>query len=366
MKKTKLLCILHYSPPAHGASKVGDFIKSSEKLKDEFDCKFIKIKSSDTLEDIGKMNFRKIYLLLELFFNILFTIFIFRPEKIYFTASTKGFAFYRDVLLSGIWKFYKLFVSCEVFYHYHTKGVKEFVKNPRNLKLTKYFLKDINLVLLSPMLEADFEDVKTYKKVLFLPNGVENTYDENSFENYISKKDFAKINILYLSNMIKSKGYYEVLKLANNNKNQNIHFDFAGGWQNKEDEKEFFDFIKINHLEDIVTFHGFVNGCEKKELFENSQLFIFPTRYGNEAFPLSILEAFSYGLPTLSTDEGSIPFIIDEKSGVIVNNLNNLNIAFNEMLKKYINIEISRHCRNRYLENFSLEQFEENLLEVLK
>ena len=366
MKKTKLLCILHYSPPAHGASKVGDFIKSSEKLQDEFDCKFIKIKSSDTLEDIGKMNFRKIYLLLELFFNILFTVLIFRPEKIYFTASTKGFAFYRDVLLSGIWKFYKLFVSCEVFCHYHTKGVKEFVKNPRNLKLTNYFLKDINLVLLSPMLEADFEDVKTYKKVLFLPNGVENTYDENSFENYISKKDFAKINILYLSNMIKSKGYFEVLKLANNNKNQNIHFDFAGGWQNKEDEKEFFDFIKTNHLEDTVTFHGFVNGNEKKELFENSQLFIFPTRYENEAFPLSILEAFSYGLPTLSTDEGSIPFIIDKKSGIVVNNLDNINIAFNEMLEKYINIEASRYCRKRYLENFSLEQFEENLLEVLK
>lgn len=366
MRKQKLLCILHYSPPAHGASKVGDFIKSSEKLKDEFHCKFIKIKSSDTLEDIGKMNFKKIYLLVELFFNILFTIFIFRPEKIYFTASTKGFAFYRDVLLSGIWKFYKLFVSCEVFYHYHTKGVKEFVKTPRNLKLTKFFLKDIYLILLSPMLEADFENVKTYKKVLFLPNGVENSYDENSFENYISKKDFTKTNILYLSNMIKSKGYFEVLKLANNNKNENIHFDFAGGWQNKEDEKEFFDFIKTNHLEDTVTFHGFVNGSEKKELFENSQILMFPTRYELESFGLVIIEAFSYGLPVLATDEGSIPFIIDKKSGIVVNSLDNLNIAFNEMLEKYINIETSRYCRNRYLENFSLEQFEENLLEVLK
>ena len=49
MKKQKLLCILHYAPPAHGASKVGDFIKSSQKLKDEFDCRFIKIKSSISL-----------------------------------------------------------------------------------------------------------------------------------------------------------------------------------------------------------------------------------------------------------------------------------------------------------------------------
>ena len=366
MKKQKLLCILHYSPPAHGASKVGDFIKSSEKLKDEFHCKFIKIKSSDTIGDIGKVNFKKFYFVLELFFKILFMVLIFRPDKIYFTASVRGIAFYRDLLFSNIWKIYKLFTSCDVFYHYHTKGIKEFIISDRNKKLTRYFLKDINLILLSPMLEDDFEDVKTYKKVLFLPNGVENSYDENSFENYISKKDFTKTNILYLSNMIKSKGYFEVLKLANNNKNENIHFDFAGGWQNKKDEKEFFDFIKNNHLEDIVTFHGFVNGSEKKELFENSQILMFPTRYELESFGLVIIEAFSYGLPVLATDEGSIPFIIDKSSGIVVNNLDKLDLAFEEILKKYINIETSRYCRKRYLENFSLEQFEENLLEVLR
>ena len=36
------------------------------------------------------------------------------------------------------------------------------------------------------------------------------------------------------------------------------------------------------------------------------------------------------------------------------------------ILEKYISIETSRYCRNRYLDNFSLEQFEKNLLEVLR
>lgn len=366
MKKQKLLCILHYSPPAHGASKVGDFIKSSEKLKDEFDCKFIKIKSSDTIGDIGKVNFKKIYFVLELFFKILFMVLVFRPDKIYFTASVRGIAFYRDLLFSNIWKVYRLFTSCEVFYHYHTKGIKKFVKNDRNKKLTKYFLKDINLVLLSPMLEADFDDVKTYTKVLYLPNGVEDNYDTKSFENYISKKDFEKVNILYLSNMIKSKGYFEVLKLANETKDKNYHFNFAGGWTNDADKEEFFKYIKDNSLENIITFHGFVNGEQKRELFENSHLFIFPTRYKNEAFPLSILESFSYGLPCLSTDEGSIPFILDKESGVIVNDLDDLSFGFNTILENYNNIDTAIYCRKRFIENFSLEQFEENLLKVLK
>ncbi len=304
-------------------------------------------------------------ILQELFFKILFTLFVFRPNKIYFTASNKGFAFYRDVLLSLLWKFYSLFTSCDTYYHYHTKGVKDFVKRSINLYLTKFFLKGVNLILLSPMLESDFKDVKTYKKVLYLPNGVEDSFGSKSFENYLADKDFSNINVLYLSNMIKSKGYFEVLKLAKHFKNKNIYFHFAGGWQSSEDEEEFFNFIKENNLEKIVTFYGFVNGDQKRELFEKSHLFIFPTRYKKEAFPLSILEAFSYGLPVLSTDEGSIPYIVDEESGIVVKDLNNFSNVFEDLIKSYLNIDTAKYCRKRYLENFSLEEFEESLLRVL-
>ena len=147
---------------------------------------------------------------------------------------------------------------------------------------------------------------------------------------------------------------------------KNFHFNFAGGWQNDEDKEEFFKYIKNNSLEKTVTFHGFVNGEQKRELFENSHVFIFPTRYKNEAFPLSVLEAFSYGLSCLSTDEGSIPFIINDKSGVVVNHLNDLSKGFDTILENYINMDTAKYCRKRYLKNFSLEQFEENLMELLR
>jgi glycosyltransferase involved in cell wall biosynthesis len=164
--------------------------------------------------------------------------------------------------------------------------------------------------------------------------------------------------------MIKSKGYFEVLKLAKSFKNKNYNFHFAGGWQSKEDEIEFFDFIKDNSLENTVTFHGFVNGNQKKNLFENTSIFVFPTRYENEAFPLSILESFSYGVPVLTTDEGSIPFIVDDKSGIVMKDINTINEDFQTMIDKYISKETSIYCRKRYIENFSLEHFEENLIKV--
>ncbi|MCK5536208.1 MAG: hypothetical protein KAI79_05230, partial [Bacteroidales bacterium] len=154
MNKPKLLCILHRAPPAHGAAKVGDFIAESKKLSENFECLFISIKSSETIGDIGKVNFKKFYLVAELYVKVLWALMTFRPQKIYFTASVRSVALYRDLLVSTLWKAYTLFKPVEVYYHYHTKGINTFVSSSeRNLKLTRFFVKDVNLVLLSPLLE---------------------------------------------------------------------------------------------------------------------------------------------------------------------------------------------------------------------
>ncbi len=368
-KISKLLVILHRAPPAHGAAKVGDFIALSEKLNENFDCRFITIKSSDTIGDIGKVNLKKLYFVVELYIRVLWALVSFRPDKIYFTASISSVAFYRDLLISTLWKSYKLFKSPEVYYHYHTKGIDEFVTtSDYNLKLTRFFLKDVNLILLTPILKNDFQKVQTYKQALYLPNGVENTFEDLEFKEFIDEKykQIDSIEILYLSNMIKSKGYFSVLELANQTKDQLVHYHFAGAWQNIEDEKEFFEYIKQNNLEKKVTFHGFVNGEKKQALLRNAHVLAFPTRYKAESFGLVIVEAMSYGVPVIATDEGSIPSILDEKSGIILHDLDKLPESLNQIKQKFLNTETAMYCRKRYLKNFSLDLFEENLVKTLK
>jgi glycosyltransferase involved in cell wall biosynthesis len=362
--KEKILFILHTSPPKHGAAKVGDFIKDSNKIKEKFNCKFISIKSSETIADIGKFNLKKIKYVFKLYFNVLFTLITFKPDKIYYTSSIRSVAFYRDILISTLWKIYSKFKHIEIFYHYHTKGVDKFVsKSKINYFLTKFFVKDVNLILLSPLLKKDFNKINSYKKIFFLPNGVEDNLKNLNFNAYVDNKyqNIKKIEVLYLAHLMKSKGYQEVLYLAK--KFKQIIFHFAGGFGNEEDKKIFFNFINKYKLNN-VKYHGFVSGEEKDVLFKQVLLYIYPTK--NDAFPLSILESLSYGVPVISTNEGSIPYILDKNSGIIIDDLEKLEEAFNKGLENLINKNISLYCRKRYLENFTLEKFEENLIKILK
>ena len=121
--------------------------------------------------------------------------------------------------------------------------------------------------------------------------------------------------------------------------------------------------MKEHGLEEQVIHHGFVSGEQKDALFKKNHLLLYPSK--NDAFPLTLLESLSYGVPVIATDEGSIPYILDGKSAIVLEDVNDLPEALEEAKQRLVNKETARYCRQRYLENFSLEQFEENLVELL-
>lgn len=372
MKKKNALFILHYAPPIHGAAKVGDTILKSKLLNETFSCRFIKINSSDKIEDIGAFNFFKIISSIELFFKTVYQIITFQPQIIYFTVSPRGFAFYRDFIISIPIKVYNLFNKSRlsVFYHYHARGILEFTNaSSVSKKLTNFFLRNVNVILLSDLIKNDLKFVSSYKKIIVLNNGVENSLSKEDFGKMLSDRTNKKnIDILYLSNMIKDKGYDKVLEIASKSRlsksTSKYSFHFAGAWSSDAEKSYFYNYVEENNLEDMVTYHGLVTGEKKSELFKKTNVFFFPTRYKREVFPLSVLEALSYGLPVLTFNQGAISDIINTSIGIISSE-KNLYEDFNKITEDYLTLTTYQQCREFFLDNFSEQKFLLNLISIL-
>jgi glycosyltransferase involved in cell wall biosynthesis len=369
-KKNNVLFILHYSPPVHGASKVGDTIVKSEFLKEKFSTKYIKIKSSQKIDQIGRFSFRKVFALIELFFKIIYTLLIFRPKKIYYTASSFGFAFYRDLVVTLPIKIYTFFKKSSIFYHYHAKGVEDFTTSSKLKKyLTNYFVKNVVLIFISPLMKNEIRLLNTYKDVLYLKNGVPNMLSDSEFESISKDRSNSEVTrVLYLSNMIREKGYDVVLSIAKEVKEKNINkfkFDFAGGWASKEEEIYFKDFVHNHNLENLVVYHGLVKGEKKKTLFSKANLFIFPSSYKKEVFPLAVLEALSYGLPVLAFDIGAVSEIINKFNGKMTNKECIFETLI-EMIKTCNTESYYNNVRHDFLKKYTVDVFEQRLFEILK
>ncbi len=136
---------------------------------------------------------------------------------------------------------------------------------------------------------------------------------EEPFEKHL--KDEGRLRLLFLGEIGRRKGIFDVLKAVSDNKERlsgKIELRIGG---NNEVQK-LLDVIGADGLQDMVKFEGFVSGTGKAELLEWADALVL-TSY-NEGLPISILEAMSYGNAILSTPVGGIPEVVDESNGVLV------------------------------------------------
>ena len=64
---------------------------------------------------------------------------------------------------------------------------------------------------------------------------------------------------------------------------------------------------------------GPVYGADKKSFFANIDVLFFPTRYPNEAEPVTILEALGHGVPVIAFDRGCIGGMLPDSAGQVIN-----------------------------------------------
>lgn len=367
--KQKILFIMHMPPPVHGAAMVGQYIHDSKLINEKFEGHYINLTTAKNLQDIGKVGFRKFVDFVKLLRRIRKSLKTINPELVYVTPNACGGAFYKDYIVVQMIKR----MGCQVVVHYHNKGVSTRQNRFLDSFLYQRFFKGIKVILLS---ECLYGDVKKYVKredVFVCGNGIPDVTENSACSDTVASDhiDGKVPHVLFLSNLLISKGVVVLLDALKVLKEKGCCFvcDFVGGETVEMDAAMFQNEVAKRGLEEMVVYHGRKYGSEKEAFLNTADMFVFPTFYPNECFPLVLLEAMQHNLPCISTTEGGIPGIIDDgKTGFLVPKHDAETLA--EKIQTLLSDAALRQRmgeagREKFEKEFTLEVFEKRMAEIL-
>lgn len=364
MTKPKILFVGQFAPPVHGVSVMNEYVAKSNILKVNY--KFVKVNltTATSIDNIGKKGLGKYFRFIGIAFKTIYFLSTRKFYCAYITLTPVGFGFTKDSFIVNLVRMF----GVPLVLHLHGKGIDKAINDgaPKlKKKYTKVF-KDTHVICLSEKLRQDIQQINSYSKVYIVNNGIPGRPKE---ENKMIIRD--DIKILMLSNLIRSKGGLDLLaaiKILADKGIDNFKVTFAGAWGESDFKQEFNNYIKQYLLEKYVTLEGPVYSLQKTELLRNANIFILPTYYPNECFPLTILEAMNCKLAVIASSEGAIPEIIDHgKNGIIIEAQDPkiLATAIEKLLQDpELAVTMGLNAVDKFNQHFRLEIFERNLLNV--
>ena len=189
--------------------------------------------------------------------------------------------------------------------------------------------------------------------------------------NMSKEKMYTSVRMVFLSNLLVSKGLLVLLDALAFLRQRDCLFvcDVVGAETAEINKERLHNEICKRGLSNVVSYKGCLYGDDKSQELKNADLFVFPTYYPNECFPLVLLEAMAHGLPCVSTNEGAISEIVDDgKTGLIVEKNNPKDLANKiELLLNDENLrkKMGASGRKKYEQDYTLEIFEKRLSNIL-
>jgi glycosyltransferase involved in cell wall biosynthesis len=356
----RILFIVSLPPPVHGAALVNQFLFNSTLINSQFDCSFLPLNFSDSINDIGVFKIRKIWKMLRFSIKLVQRLAQFKPHLVYFTIAPVGAAFYRDAFFSLLIKLFNV----RILYHLHGKGIHD-SSGPYFRRLVyKHVFRNTDTIVLAASLSKDI--TKVYRgKPFILANGLPKFVWEK-------KKTISDPpTILFLSNLVRTKGIEIFLECIKQLHESGIHFRAKIiGAPYDVSFKEVEAFIEKNSLQNKIELLGPLYGIEKEKVLINSDILLFPSFYKNEAFPITILEAMQAGVPVIASNNGAIAEILEDgKTGFVVPTCNAT--AFKEktellLRNPQLRTKMEIASKERYNQLYTIEVFEHNIAKIFR
>ncbi len=377
----KVLFTAPLPPPVHGSAMVSQYIKDSKLVNEAFDCDFVNLSTSRRMDEIGKGGIKKILRFIGAYLSLFWKLLTRRYDLCYLAITCHDMGFLKDAPFVLLCKLFRR----KVLIHQHNKGMSGCVERWPYRWLLPLVYRNTTVMLLSWHLYDDIAQVVRREQVVVCANGVPPLNDERGTMNNgrgMGNEDVVCnslnvnrssliVKILFLSNLIPSKGVYVLLDACKVLKERGMLFtcDFVGGETKEIDRAAFEMAVKERGLEGIACYQGPKYGEEKQRCFAQTDIFVFPTFYNNECSPLVLMEAMQYRLPLVSTNEGGIPdIVVDGENGFVCErqNVNSLVAALERLIKdSALRTRMGEKGYARYRELYTLEAFEERFVEVV-
>lgn len=164
------------------------------------------------------------------------------------------------------------------------------------------------------------------------------------------------IDLIYVGRFTEEKGLPSIISQLKQNKALSIHLVGDG---------PYFESIKLKcNQSKHITLHGKIERDEVLKLINRSKFLIFPSIWF-EGMPMTIIEAFSLGVPVISRNIGAMQSMIQNgKTGYLYDSQQNLDLILNQIVDSDIE-ELTNNCTNEFKKKYSLEVGMDNLRKLI-
>ena len=377
--KKRVLLIGYMPPPYHGVVRMTEILKNSELLNAEFDVEIFYIKAVDNAESRGKFAFKNILLNLQNIIAFFVKCLFGKYDILYLSMAQNNLGFIRDSLFVLIGKFFGI----KILARYHAGDfIKSYEAKNQYLKsYIKYiYSKKIDkLIVLAEKIKKQFLNFIDERKLVVVYNFIEEIFIPAA----LPAKDYQKkeIDILFVGYISKAKGAVDLVKAAKiviqKLAEYKIRFLLAGDFVNIERNvvyienpnggyNEIIDYISKNSLEENIKLLGYIGDEAKKNLLAQSDLFVLPSY--SEGFPVSVLEAMSYGLPMVLTSVGALDEVFENEKKCLFSEIGNYQDLAEKITKLILDIELrkmmSENNYNAAKNVFNLKNYEQKIVEL--
>ena len=358
---TRVLVIGQLPPPVHGSNVMTK--RFMEALKtNNISAEIVEKTFSNQLHEVGEKSLNKLLKIPSLYQRVNRAIRKERPNYCVYFISVGWGSLLVDCLILHQLK------SKNIPYilYFHGMGYRNYEKlfNPLLKAVIRKSLSNaLGGLVLGERLKEDVNHCIADDRLYVLPNGIPAIEKLSTY----SEKDHEAVHVIFLSNLIPSKGPDAFLAMAREVYKQEpkVKFFLAGRHTSVDYLNKLHNYIKKEDLEGAINILGPVYGEDKDCLFNDADIMVFPTSFEKETFGIVNIEAMMWGIPVISSPKGAIPEIIrDGVNGFIVDP-NNLPLLVDRVLTLVRNPELRQQMgrigEDLFHQNYSLDAYTQNL-----